>query len=386
MLNMNDGVLPPDPYKDGVYENRIMGPINRIDEIQHRAPGIKFEWEGLNIIFEYKSRPVGGINSKAVLLDILGNFLVMGSASAIFFGGAHRFMDNPAKYPFPGGLKKWYSGDPLGWFTDAVKQFTGGTGSEDVGIQGTGLSVISNIMKNLKDFWNTLFSGDSGAVFGAASSLFTGATGNIINSFIAGKTAGQVPYLQGMRAILTGEPVGEWHVTIGNPLNPIAMIGNLICDGVTVEFNEELGPDDFPTEIKVTVALKHAMARDRDAIESVFNRGMGRIYNLPDSFAGSADYQTIVDDATKKDGRSVSVGTAPGRRRSFLYTPGQDSGAIDKPNGTPNANHSEPSVWKRASFNLGISSNSETQFITTKKDLFYSSFRTADWIAQRSLT
>lgn len=382
-LVMAGGQLPPDPYENGPYENRIRGPVNRIDKVTKRAPGLAFQWEGLNLVFEYAARPVGGINPKAVLLDIMSNFLVMGSASAVFFGGAHRFMAAPAQYPFLGGqegIEKWYKGDPIGWGLTTVRQFTTGGANPE----GSASSVASNLFKNMEQFFSQLFSGTRGNIFGAITSLFTGATGNLINNEIAKKTAGQVPYLQGLKAILTGEPVGEWHITVGNPLNPIAMIGNLVCSGITVEFNEELGPDDFPTEIKITVNLKHAMARDRDAIESVFNRGMGRIYNLPDSMSGSADYQTVVDRATRE---RTNTGNMPGRRLGILKRIGQDSGFISpqQVEGRDNPMGGEVSVWNRSSFRLGISENSAQQFITNQNDIFLSSYRVADWIAQRSL-
>lgn len=385
-LVMNNGQLPPDPYRDGPYENRIMGPVNRIDSVKKRKPGLAFEWGGLDLVFEYVARPIGGISPKAALLDIMSNFLVMGSASAVFFGGAHRFMANPAKYPFLGGqegIEKWYKGDPIGWSQTAIKQFTQGGSRPSAG--GSATSAAEGLFKNMEGFFNQLFSGDKGNIFGSITSLFTGATGKLINNEIAKKTAGQVPYLHGMKAILTGEPVGEWHVTIGNPLNPIAMIGNLICEGITVEFNEELGPDDFPTEMKVTVKLKHAMARDRDAIESIFNRGMGRIYNLPDSFSGSADFQTKVDNATQT---ATPVGYAPNRRLGIMYKPGLDSGYIPKSQakGTNMSNNGSVSVWNRQSFDLGISENSSQQFIAGENDIFRSSYRAANWVAQRSLT
>lgn len=382
-LIMAGGNLPPDPYENGPYENRIRGPINRIDKILKRTPGLAFQWDGLNLVFEYVARPVGGINPKAVLLDIMSNFLVMGSASAVFFGGAHRFMANPAKYPFLGGqegIERWYRGDPIGWGLTTVKQFTQGGANPE----GSPATAAENIWKSMEGFFSQLFSGTKGNIFGAISNLFTDGVGNLINNYIAKKTAGQVPYLQGLKAILTGEPVGEWHVTIGNPLNPIAMIGNLICEGIEVEFNEELGPDDFPTEIKITVKLKHAMARDRDAIESVFNRGMGRIYNLPDSMSGSADYQTVVDAATQEP---TAVGYMPGRRLGILKRVGQDSGYIPRGqlDGKDNPMGGETSVWNRSAFRLGISENSAQQFIRDENEIFLSSYRAADWIAQRAL-
>jgi hypothetical protein len=387
-LVMNKGQLPPDPYENGPYENRIKGPINRIDSVKKRKPGMTFSWDGISLVFEYVARPVGGVNPKAALLDILGNFLVMGSASAVFFGGAHRFMSDPAKYPFMGGnngIERWYRGDPVGWALTSIQQFSQG-GAEPNSGGGSGTSVASNLFKNIEGFFSQLFSGEKGSGMSAITSLFSGGTGQIITNQLAKKSAGQIPYLQGMKAILTGEPVGEWHVTIGNPLNPIAMIGNLICEGITVEFNEELGPDDFPTEMKITVNLKHAMARDRDAIESVFNRGMGRIYSLPDSMSGSADFQTVIDNPTAKQGRSVSVGTAPNRRFGIIGNAGQTGGTFNPKEGIkPNPMGGDISVWNRTAFNLGISENSAQQFISSQDDIYYSVFRTADWIAQRSL-
>ena len=381
-LIMNNGQLPPDPYNNGPYENRIMGPINRIDSVKKRKPGLAFAWDGLNLVFEYVARPVGGISPKAVLLDIMSNFLVIGSASAVFFGGAHRFMAIPEKYPFLGGdegIEKWYKGDPIGWGLTAIRQFSGDKG------KGSGTAAASSLLDSAKAFVDQIFSGEKGSGFGAITSLFTGAAGNIMNNEIAKKTAGQVPYLQGLKAVLTGEPVGEWHVTIGNPLNPIAMIGNLICEGIDVDFNDELGPDDFPTELKVTVKLKHAMNRDRDAIESIFNRGMGRIYNLPDSFLGSADYQTVIDQATGADGKQVQTGLAPNRRMGVLYHEGDDSGRIDSNQlkGQQLMTGGEVSVWNRSSFKTGISENSNQQASTI--EISRSAYRAADWIAKKSI-
>jgi len=373
------GNLPPDPYVDGPYENRIQGPVNRIDKVMKRNPGLKFQMDNLKLVFEYAARPVGGINPKAVLLDIMSNFLVMGSASAVFFGGAHRFMINPAKYPFIGGeksIEKLYKGDPIGYSFDAIQSFAGeGAGS----VKGAG----TNIMESLKAFWNQLFSGEKGSFFGSLTSLLDGGVGNLVKNEIAKKSAGQIPYLKGMRSILTGEPVGEWHITVGNPLNPIAMIGNLICDNIEVEFNDELGPDDFPTEIKITVNLKHGMGRDKDAIESIFNRGMGRIYNLPDSFLGSGDYQTSIDGATQEE--RLKVGLVTGGKDSIIYQRGQDSRTVSPRDikGTDNKMHGGPSIWDRATFKVGLSENSDVT--RQSSDLLKSAYRAADWVAQKAL-
>ncbi len=83
-----------------------------------------------------------------------------------------------------------------------------------------------------------------------------------------------------LEPLITGEPVGEWHLTVGNPMNPIAMIGNLVCLKATFSFGKALGPDDFPTQLNVSISLEHGRPRDKGDIESIFNMGQGRLYSV----------------------------------------------------------------------------------------------------------
>jgi len=97
-------------------------------------------------------------------------------------------------------------------------------------------------------------------------------------------------------SLYTGAPIGEWHVVIGNPYNPIAMIGNLICTDITVNFGDALGPDDFPTTLEASITLAHGRPRERGEIESIFNQGDGRLYQTVQSTSSNAQtYNTIVD-------------------------------------------------------------------------------------------
>jgi len=87
-----------------------------------------------------------------------------------------------------------------------------------------------------------------------------------------------------MNSLLTGESTGDWHLTIGNPVNPIMCIGNLICTGVSFDFpTDNLSYGDFPTKLVVKVKLKPGMAKDRAGIEMMFNMGKHRIYYAPKS-------------------------------------------------------------------------------------------------------
>jgi len=109
-----------DPYDNGPYMNKILGPVNRIDSTRKREAGMKFE-QTFSLKFHYTARPIGGVNTKAIMLDILANLLVLTYAEAGFWGGSHRFMAGRPSYPFLGGdagFDAMYKGD-IGGFFDA---------------------------------------------------------------------------------------------------------------------------------------------------------------------------------------------------------------------------------------------------------------------------
>ncbi len=318
--------LPPDPYRTGPYSNRILGPVNKINTVKQRDnTGLKFSMTGLSLKFDYVARPIGNINPKAALLDCLANFLTLGYSSAVWFGGSHRFMINPTTYPFTDNKARQalWEGKLLGENGAARLLVKNYKEKMQEGLQNkTGVgNIFSTLADTAASLMGELFQsmglGGKGGILGAATNFLTGrgekntAAGNMsknIEQMVASSIqakVGPVPYLDNMYSILTGEPTGDWHLVIGNPMNPIAEIGNLICKDISVTFSDELGPDDFPIGFTATINLEHAMPRDKDGIEAMFNKGAGRIYELPDKFYSSADGQTVVDSVTGTKGTGV---------------------------------------------------------------------------------
>ena len=76
---------------------------------------------------------------------------------------------------------------------------------------------------------------------------------------------------------MSDRPVGEWHIVVGNPMQPIFVMGDLICVKTTAVFDEEIGPDDFPTGITFDVLLQQAKPRDKTAFERMLNQGEGSL-------------------------------------------------------------------------------------------------------------
>lgn len=328
-----------DPYKEGSFKNRIQGPLNRIKSVKKRQAGIIFE-QGFTLKFSYTAKSIGGINPKAALLDIMGNCLEMVSADALFWGGGHRFMIEPKLYPYHDGgwrdsfMKKLYDGKIFGkggamdFALQGIKNFAqkdangketgdiwGNIQSHMGSILGTSLACIGTLITNAA---SALFGESSGSTLqglfnkgiealggnadeknSKAKTMVSNLLGNL-NTMWHNKVLAStmVPRLHGMNSLLIGEPVGEWHLTIGNPLNPIMVVGNLVCEKMDVQFGEELGPDDFPLRMDVTYTLHHGMPRDKSAIQSMFNKGMGKYYELPDYIKSTSDFETKVDHYT----------------------------------------------------------------------------------------
>ena len=346
-MNNAANAVPPDPYNNGPYENRILGPVNVIMDTIKRERGLTFEQNNLKIKFSYVSRPIAGINNKAVLLDLLANILVMCYANGSWFGGLERFRSsNRTTYPFTAGkvMNRLYKGQLFGK-NGAIR--LAASQAWDQSTHGLG-DMLSEAMKDMKNLvsamWNQLMSVVKGLTGNQqesderkqkAKAHYEAALGGKFvggfQSVIAAKVlrGATIPWVHGKRALLTGDPVGEWHLTIGNPLNPIAMIGNLVCDGVSIKWSDELGPDDFPIGFEAEVTLKHALGRDREAIESMFNRGYGRIYSLPTNFRTSADFETKVDSYTGGDAAHDPLGRTKYDEWSSTHFGGGGAGITD---------------------------------------------------------
>lgn len=250
---------------DPDYTGKLLGPVNVINETYIRGRGIGVR-NKYTVSFDYHLSSYKQVNPKIAMLDLISNMLALTYNNAKFFGGANRYIPGVQQFEFYGGEKAkqaFYSGNYDVFLDQTVKTFTGsfaqlGNGLGDLlgGIMSGNFAGLLNLGKKLGSTWGDL------------------------------QSAKNRPAMLGFRAILSGLPVGEWHLTVGNPLNPIATIGNLVCKGFSIEVNEELGHDDFPTEIKFTVELEDGRPRDKGDIESMLSFGNGRMYHPP---LGNAD-------------------------------------------------------------------------------------------------
>ncbi len=97
-------------------------------------------------------------------------------------------------------------------------------------------------------------------------------------------------------------------MVVGNPYKPISMIGNLICTETKFQFNDVIGADNFPTELKVTITLEHGRPRDAGDIQSMFNDGQGRIYYPPKDFGDALNASSSTKNSTNDTSWKVGGG------------------------------------------------------------------------------
>ena len=153
------------------------------------------------------------------------------------------------------------------------------------------------------------------------------------------------------KSALSDRPVGEWHLVVGNPMNPIMVMGDLLCSKCIMTFDTEIGPDDFPTGVSFKVTLQQGKPRDKVSIERMFNLGESNLMSTKLTPSASEN-DTFGTENTKlfntlKKGSSEDVKKLLDSnkffqnyrnrvRRSYGYTADDKSGTIDQKGGEVN--------------------------------------------------
>lgn len=293
----------------GLLSEYIWTSVDVVSKTNYRGIGLPFTWgagDGITVTFEYDLTSVGEVNTKASMLDIIGNLLSIGTNYGSFLTPDFRYNSNFPAFGFPGGSKglEMFYRDPMQFVLDYAEELVNPVSSaKSAADVNKGSFGDSNDLSKLKNTLETMTknTGNYAASIEAIKKEFGGAAGRLLQTTF---TPGFFEAYQFPASLLTGAPIGEWHLVVGNPCNPIAMIGNLICEKVKIDFGEALGPDDFPTSVKAVFTLKHGRDRERGEIESIFNRGDGRLYqsSMPTtSDAQSYDAIATVDGKTLKN-------------------------------------------------------------------------------------
>jgi hypothetical protein len=283
--------------------------------------------------FHYQFRSFNGLSPKIVALDLISSFLNLTYNDAQFLGQLARY--------FPTlGLK----------FNPTI--------TEQIGklIQTAGMSFDADVAGKLLALIKS-----AGQSMAAASSLSRSkdlvsraraGLQNTVQATVMSVLKPAMPEILSFRSALSDRPVGEWHLVVGNPMNPIMVMGDLLCSNCKMVFDTEIGPEDFPTGVTFTVSLQQGKPRDKVAIERMFNLGESQLMrNKLKDPASAADtfgeentkrFEDLKSGIDKKDiAKTVenkSFQQYQNRvRKSYGYKAGGDSsGKINQSNGDVN--------------------------------------------------
>ena len=241
----------------GPYWNRIYGPVNVITKSSRRERGVQAGWDTnvISLKFHYVFRSFNGMSPKIAALDIISNFMNLTYQDAQFLGQLARY--------FP---KTGVKFDPT--TTEAIGNILTSWGTTGAG-------------NNSAEF-GTLFANLIGAAKLAGSKIVSDPLGTGLKALQAGlmrpdMLGNAIPELISIKSALSDRPVGEWHIVVGNPMNPIFVMGDLLCTDVKMAWDDEIGPDDFPTGVTFSVTLKQGKPRDKTAIERMLNHGQTKL-------------------------------------------------------------------------------------------------------------
>lgn len=284
-------------YYNGKWDtHKIYTPINTIQSTHIYEGKIEFTHE-FTLTFAYQLRAYDNINPKSAMLDLIGNVLAVCGQRGRFWGGENRIIGPPqnksawkkANAILDNGV------DELGGFFKALNEGD---------ILQTLAGYASNVYDQVKNFVSNIitnFNPENAlkTLLGAVSNEMQ--PGGTLNEGLKGLLRNQLgrPSLYMFPSLLTGDDVGLWHVTIGNPLNPIMAFGNLILEDTEIVQSGPLGIDGFPTELKVICKLKHARPRDAVAISRMYTLGTTDLYYPLGSMTLSGLYNTGGNAATE---------------------------------------------------------------------------------------
>lgn len=270
---------------DFSYTHKVFGPINVVKDTMTRDTGIGGEFK-FTLVFDYQLKSYANMNPKLVMLDLINNLLALTFFHAKWWGGANRFMPAAQKqFGFLGDASKFYSGDYGGYFGSVMDQFK------------SAFNVVGDAFKQLM---GGLLSGDLGAIKGILGKGF----GTIMDM----RSAQSRPQSVAVHSLVSGAPVGEYHMVIGNPYNPIASVGNLIMESFEITFPDgTLGFDDFPDTIRLKVNMKKARALDSGDWQSMLALGYGRTYVPEKGIINKDGKKPVIDMSKRKKTRAKTA-------------------------------------------------------------------------------
>ncbi len=227
-----------------------IGDPNVLQEGPYRDPSVQNLKSSMQYSFEtiYEQKFIGDVDPGAAMIDIIDNLLKMGTSDMKYW------LNNDSK--IIQDAKKGYGGEDLNFWWKFV-----------LGVIDNLVTVIADTIKGIS--FSSIFSEDG-------LDVLLG----FLNSVMTATVAKYRWELKGSLELMTGrDSTTPWYLTIGNPYSPWLATNHIIVDKVEIETSNEVGFNDMPMWLKVTINATQSRNLGRNEIIKMFNNSFLREYS-----------------------------------------------------------------------------------------------------------
>jgi hypothetical protein len=329
-------------YSDtGAFFNQILGPVNVKNSFLYRDRGlsnaaVNSQW---TIQFDYKTNSYFGMNQRRVALDLIANMLELTYSSGEWLESLNVYYKNLGIALRP-DEQAHIEACLVGGNFDALalsEVFYNIAASRVDKMLTSGIALVSQGADAALSGLTSFITGDNASILASIQNPNDPKYAQLRDAIqieLTKALAGTFPGFVQQRANVGNIPTGNWHLTIGNPMNPIMRIGDLVVKSCELTFGEELGADDFPIDMAFKVVLGPTKPRDGRDIRKTFN-------------AGRADYvETFM-------GHTADQGNTYGVVNKLLTAESAGTNAKALADGVADAAADHASVWLNSRYGEG---------------------------------
>jgi len=266
---------------------------------QHEEYGLNSQFN-FSLDTTYEQKYIAGIDPTVTHLEILNNLTIMGTSDVTVIGKAGSTLlaslrsanANPTN---GGGWGKLVS-DVFTSFVSALSATLGEVGKDVVGFLGVNKKQDPGFRPQREGERDGKYEDEKAkyeeaqkqknyeeASSGAGFDLATKGLDSVLNSPLVSKILAstlaryQWP-LRGAISMFTGEASTPWHLTIGNPYNPLLSMNNIICNSVVITYGKDMGFNDVPRTMDVKITLTQGRSLGKQEIYALFGVTYKRNY------------------------------------------------------------------------------------------------------------
>lgn len=240
----------------------------------HEEYGLESDFS-FNLETVYEQKYIGDIDLTVSIMDILQNCIIMGTSNVKFIGnaGSDKIKALSAANNDPTNSSGWVKlinmvvNSFVGEIRNSIKKV-----AEDLTKQGE--KEITGKLDGNNESSGSTSSLKKAEKVGIIGKLFD----DLVLTILASTVAKYQWPLRGSIAMLTGQAVTPWHLTIGNPYSPLLSMNNVHVSKVDIAMKGDMMYNDIPKYMEVKVSMKQGRNMGGNEIYDMFGIEYQRVY------------------------------------------------------------------------------------------------------------